>query len=109
MANPSFGPLLSMSSDINTIDSVWGSLMHFLIYAEYCSPTHCFKPLFNVLISSPKCDINYEFKPKDTQLKNGEPIPVERIMANGTALSFALEMSNCEYYAEQLIRVGADL
>ena len=29
-------------------------------------------------------------------------------MANGSALSFALEMNDCEYYAEELIRLGAD-
>ena len=99
--------LIDMTPDVNTLDSLWGSLMHFLIYADFCSPTHCFKPMFDVLIRSLKCDINYVFCAKTTQF-NGEVIVPQRIMANGTSLSFALEMAGCEYYAEELIRIGAD-
>lgn len=101
--------LVQMTSGVNHIDSVWGSLMHFLIYADHCTPTHSLKSLFQVLIRSNKCHINQEFQPKDTQTKTGQQVLKQQIKANGTALSFALELPNSNHYSEDLIRMGADL
>jgi hypothetical protein len=101
--------LVKCGSDVNSIHRVWGTLMHFLIYAMVCTPSQCYKPLFKALISLPECHLNQVFIPRNTRSSKGEEIFVEQIVANGTPLSFALEMSDCEFFAEELIKVGANV
>lgn len=104
--------LIELGSDVNSIHDLWGTLMHFIIYAMECQPNSVdnYKAVFDALISSPKCDLNKEFESQDTfDIRTGEEIFKERIEAFGTALSFALSLTNSEFFAEQLIKAGADV
>ncbi|XP_054159858.1 ankyrin-1-like [Oppia nitens] len=99
--------IIEMTDDINTLHCIWGTPLHYLIYANICKPNTLYLKLFKELMASQKCDINQNFKPKDA-IYNGETVEVDRIMASGSPLSFALQMNKCGDFAVYLIKMGAN-